>query len=259
MVSYSGVTDDEVFRALADPTRRRLLDALYEREGQSLGELTAGLRMTRPGVAKHLGILEAAGLVVTRRQGRLKLHHLNPVPIRLIHDRWIGKFSELLVGQLAGLKQALEEQNRVSELKLVFEVFIQAVPDRVWAALTDNEFVPRWAHNLTVSGDWEPGGKLVWKLPDGRVATESELIELSPPHRLVCWTRQVYTPELAAEPPYKLTWEIEAVGATASRVRVTSSDFAADGANHKLVKGGQRAMLDTLKTLLETGSPLVLS
>jgi DNA-binding transcriptional ArsR family regulator/uncharacterized protein YndB with AHSA1/START domain len=250
--------DDEVFKALGDPTRRRLLDALFEREGQSLGELGSGLSMTRPGVAKHIAILEAAGLVVSRREGRRKLHHLNPVPIRLIHDRWIGKFSEALVGHLAGLKRSLEAQT-MSELKLVFEVFIQATPERVWSALTDNELIPAWAHSLVVTGDWEVGGKLLWKLPDGRVATESEIIELTPPNRLVCSTRQVYMPEMAAEPPYKLSWEIDAVGKSASRVRVTSWDFATEGANYKLVKGGQRAMLDTLKTLLETGQPLVLT
>jgi DNA-binding transcriptional ArsR family regulator len=101
--------DDLVFRALADPTRRHLLDRLYERDGRTLTELESDLEMTRFGVMKHLRLLEEAGLVVTRRQGRQKLHYLNPVPIRLIHDRWIDKYTERQVSALANLKSELEE------------------------------------------------------------------------------------------------------------------------------------------------------
>ena len=100
---------DAVFRALADPTRRGLLDELFKRDGQTLGALERGLPMTRFGVMKHLRVLEEAGLVVPRRQGREKLHYLNPVPIRLIHDRWIDKYRERQVSALADLKTELEE------------------------------------------------------------------------------------------------------------------------------------------------------
>jgi DNA-binding transcriptional ArsR family regulator len=103
------MNDDPVFRALADPTRRLLLDRLYERDGRSLTELESDLAMTRFGVMKHLRVLEDAGLVVTRRSGREKLHYLNPVPIRLIHDRWIDKYTERRVAALADLKHELEE------------------------------------------------------------------------------------------------------------------------------------------------------
>jgi DNA-binding transcriptional ArsR family regulator len=101
--------DDPVFRALADPTRRHLLDRLFERDGRTLTELESDLEMTRFGVMKHLRVLEDAGLVVTRRSGREKLHYLNPVPIRLIHDRWITKYAERRVSALADLKTQLEE------------------------------------------------------------------------------------------------------------------------------------------------------
>jgi DNA-binding transcriptional ArsR family regulator len=101
--------DDTVFHALADASRRELLDRLYARDGQTLRELTAGLEMTRQAVSKHLGVLEAANLVVTRRSGREKLHFLNPVPIRLIHDRWIDKYTEYQVTALVDLKTELEE------------------------------------------------------------------------------------------------------------------------------------------------------
>ncbi|TAJ18892.1 MAG: ArsR family transcriptional regulator [Dehalococcoidia bacterium] len=102
--------EDHVFKALADPTRRDLLDRLFERDGQTLSQLESGQAMTRFGVMKHLRILEDAGLVVTRRSGREKLHFLNPVPIRLIHDRWIDKYTERQVAALADLKRDLEGQ-----------------------------------------------------------------------------------------------------------------------------------------------------
>jgi DNA-binding transcriptional ArsR family regulator len=101
--------DDRVFKALADPTRRFLLDRLFERDGRTLTELESELEMTRFGVMKHLRVLEDAGLVVTRRNGREKLHFLNPVPIRLIHDRWVSKYTEPLAAALSELKTRLEE------------------------------------------------------------------------------------------------------------------------------------------------------
>jgi DNA-binding transcriptional ArsR family regulator len=100
--------DDRVFKALADPTRRHLLDQLFECDGRTLGELQAGVEMTRFGVMKHLGVLEDAQLITTRKSGREKLHYLNPVPIRLIHDRWIDKYTERRVSALTQLKSSLE-------------------------------------------------------------------------------------------------------------------------------------------------------
>ncbi|MBC8088248.1 MAG: helix-turn-helix transcriptional regulator [Phycisphaerae bacterium] len=105
------MTDDRVFKALADPTRRLLLDRLFARDGRTLNELESDLEMTRFGVMKHLRLLEEAGLVVTRRSGREKMHFLNPVPIRLIHDRWIDKFTERRVSALTDLKRQLEEES----------------------------------------------------------------------------------------------------------------------------------------------------
>jgi DNA-binding transcriptional ArsR family regulator len=104
------VDEDVVFRALAAPTRRKLLDELFRRDGQTLSELERKLPMSRFGVMKHLGVLEEANLVVTRRRGREKLHFLNPVPIRLIHDRWVSKYAEPLAATLSGIKRELEEE-----------------------------------------------------------------------------------------------------------------------------------------------------
>src|SRR5687768_8334411 len=126
---------DEVFRALADPTRRTLLDELYQRDGQTLGELEARLPITRFGVMKHLRVLESSGLIVTRRRGREKLHFLNPVPIRLVHDRWVSKYTEPWAAALTGLQRELEEEN--TEMEKVFEIYIKTTPERLWEAITN--------------------------------------------------------------------------------------------------------------------------
>ena len=114
--SLGGVTDDDrVFKALADPTRRFLLDLLFQRDGRTLTELESELEMTRFGVAKHLKVLEDADLVVARRSGREKLHFLNPVPIRLIHDRWIDKYTAHHTSALLDLKAQLEAEESLKE------------------------------------------------------------------------------------------------------------------------------------------------
>jgi DNA-binding transcriptional ArsR family regulator len=111
LVTYGrGVDDDAVFKALADPTRRALLDALFVEDGQTLGALEARLPMTRFGVMKHLRVLEEAGLVTARRRGREKLHFLNPVPIRLVHDRWVSKYAQPWAAALSDLKQVLDDE-----------------------------------------------------------------------------------------------------------------------------------------------------
>ena len=157
------MTDDGdlVFRALADPTRRHLLDRLFERDGRTLTELESELRqMTRFGVMKHLRVLEDAGLVVTRRSGREKLHYLNPVPIRLIHDRWIDKYTERRVSALAELKTELEE-NRMTTMTAqttqVYTVFIKATPKQIWDAITKPEFTAKYFYGSHVDSTFEPG------------------------------------------------------------------------------------------------------
>src|SRR5207245_3945826 len=117
--------DDRVFKALADTTRRHLLDRLFERDGRTLSELESELPMTRFGVMKHLRVLEEAGLVVTRKQGREKLHFLNPVPIRLVHDRWVSKYAEPWAADLSALKSRLEDRT----MQKVFEIYIKTTPE----------------------------------------------------------------------------------------------------------------------------------
>src|SRR5271166_3275854 len=133
-VTYSEAVD-EVFKALADPTRRELLDELFRADGQTLSALEERFTMTRFGVMKHLRQLEEAGLVVTRKRGREKLHFLNPVPIRLIHDRWVSKYSEPWAAALSRLKHDIEE----NDMEKVFEIYIKTTPERLWGAIIDGE------------------------------------------------------------------------------------------------------------------------
>src|SRR3979490_2210280 len=137
---------DAVFRALADPTRRSLLDALFKQDGQTLGALEERVPMTRFGVMKHLKLLEEAGLVVARRRGREKLHFLNPVPIRLVHDRWVSKYAEPWAAALSDLKQTLE-----SPMEKVFEIYIRTTPERLWEAITDGEIRSKYNFGARIS------------------------------------------------------------------------------------------------------------
>src|SRR6202045_366603 len=144
---------DLVFKALADPTRRELLDELFKEDGQTLSALEQRLPMTRFGVMKHLKVLEAAGLVVTKRRGREKLHFLNAVPIRLVHDRWVSKYAEPWAATLSELKHQLEDRT----MEKVFEIYIKTTPERLWQAITDTELRQKYNFGVGVASEWTPG------------------------------------------------------------------------------------------------------
>ncbi len=136
---------DDVFKALADPSRRRLLDSLNARNGQSLRQLCAGLAMARQSVSKHLAVLEAAGLITSLRQGRERLHYLNAAPISDIAERWINRYDQARVDALADLKRVLED-TPMSKPEFVYTTYIRTTPERLWQALTEPAFTERyWA------------------------------------------------------------------------------------------------------------------
>src|SRR5256886_3803509 len=167
MVSYCDDVD-LVFRALADPTRRALLDELFARDGQTLVSLTARHDMTRIAVAKHLKILDDAGLIVSRRRGREKLHYLNPVPIRLVHDRWVSKYAEPWAAGLVGMKHELEDQ-----MEKVFEIYTRTTPERLWEAITDPAIRAKYQFGASIESDWTVGSP--YRL--GGPSAERSLIE----------------------------------------------------------------------------------
>jgi uncharacterized protein YndB with AHSA1/START domain/DNA-binding transcriptional ArsR family regulator len=250
MVTYCrGV--DAVFKAMADPSRRSLLDALFAHDGQSLSALEQRLPMTRFGVAKHLRVLEQAGLVTTRKAGRERLHFLNPVPIRLVHDRWVSKYAEPWAAALSGLKRSIEE----GPVK-VFEVYIRATPERVWQGITDGELTRQYYFGSPISSEWTQGARFEMTSPDGgEVWVEGEVLEVEPPRRLVQSFRAHWDAEMEQQDPSKVTWDLEPAG-EATRLRVTHEDLTQ--AAERQVSGGWPQILSGLKTLLETGEPLVI-
>jgi uncharacterized protein YndB with AHSA1/START domain/DNA-binding transcriptional ArsR family regulator len=240
---------DEVFRALADPTRRELLDELFRSDGQTLTALEERFTMTRFGVMKHLRQLEDAGLVVTKRRGREKLHFLNPVPIRLVHDRWVSKYAEPWVAGLADLKHDLEKT-----MEKVFEIFIKTTPERLWEAITDPEIRAKYNFGAASYGDWTVGAKQEMRAANAEfVLGESEILEIDRPRRLVHTLLAKFSPEAEAEGVSRVAWDIEQV-ADSCRLTVTH-DQMREGANEQLY-GGWPMILSGLKTWLESGELL---
>jgi uncharacterized protein YndB with AHSA1/START domain len=237
---------DAVFKALADPTRRTLLDELFREDGQTLSALETRFEITRFGVMKHLRQLEEAGLVVTRRRGREKLHFLNPIPIRLVHDRWVSKYAEPWAAGLSGLKTRLE-----AAMEKVFEIYIKTTPERLWEAITDPEQRATYNFGVGVVSDWTPGSSYTSQhaAADGPLA-EGENLEVDPPRRLVQTMTALWSDDVEAEGTSRVTWEIEPVG-DSCRLTVTH-DQLREGANEELY-GGWPMILSGLKTFLETG------
>jgi uncharacterized protein YndB with AHSA1/START domain len=239
---------DAVFRALADPTRRDLLDALFKKDGQTLSALEARLPMTRFGVMKHLKVLEQARLVVTKRHGREKLHFLNPVPIRLIHDRWVSKYAAPWAATLSEMKRKLEAKT----MEKVFEIYIKTTAERLWQAITDKEMRRQYTFGAIVNSDWTPGSRYEAYGRDALIF-EGENLEVIPPRKLVQSFRAMWGEDVKNEGTSRVTYEIEPIG-DSCRLTVTH-DQLREGANNQLY-GGWMMVLSGLKTLLETGEEL---
>jgi uncharacterized protein YndB with AHSA1/START domain len=241
---------DDVFRALADPTRRSLLDELFKEDGQTLSALEERLPMTRFGVMKHLKVLEQAHLVTTRKRGRAKLHFLNPVPIQLVHDRWVSKYAEPWAETLTGLKRQLEDRT----MEKVFEIYIKTTPQRLWDAITDGEMRKKYTFGVGVTSDWTEGSGYTAGVPGGVDISAGENLEVDPPRRLVQSFNALWSDDVKAEETSRVTWEITPVGDDSVALTVTH-DQLREGANSEIY-GGWPQILSGLKTLLETGETL---
>ena len=249
MVTY-GRPVDEVFKALADPTRRALLDELNASDGQTLSALESRAEMTRFGVMKHLKVLEDAGLVVTRRRGREKLHFLNAVPIRLIHDRWVSKYAEPWVAALSDLKSEMEEGG----MEKIFEIYIKSTPERLWDAITRDESRRVYHFGVGVESDWSVGSGYRETHPEAVTAiVAGENLEVEAPRRLVQSFRAQWDDDVKRAGTSRVTWEIEPV-ADSCRLTVTHDQLADDAPGS--LYGGWPMVLSGLKTLLETGETL---
>jgi DNA-binding transcriptional ArsR family regulator/uncharacterized protein YndB with AHSA1/START domain len=266
MAAYSPI--DDVFKALADPSRRLLLDRLNERNGQTLRELCASLDMARQSVSKHLAVLEAANLVTTVRRGREKLHFLNAAPINEISGRWITRYEQGRVQALADLKRALED-SPMDKPSFVYTTYIRTTPERLWQALTDPAFTERY-WDITFDSDWQQGSAMTWHQRGVAIADPSQIVVESEPHRRLAYTWHAFTPEwarafdvdedrrtrLLAERTSKVTFEIEPLDAEQVKLTVVHDDLEPGGVLAGMISNGWPRVLANLKTLLETGEPL---
>jgi uncharacterized protein YndB with AHSA1/START domain/DNA-binding transcriptional ArsR family regulator len=238
-----------VFKVLADPTRRRLLDRLHAENGLSLAELGQGLAATRQGVTQHLALLEAAGLISTVRHGRRKLHYLNPVPLHEIYQRWIAKFEQPDLAALSTLKRQLEREDPMDKPRLVYVTYIATTPEKLWAALTDPEQTAVYWKHRNVSG-WSKGDSWEHVRLDGGSDGGGTILEIDPPRRLSHTWGEVNDPQVA---PSRVTFDLEPVG-DAVRLTVTHEDLAP--AEFDDAGTGWAMVLSSLKSLLETGRPI---
>jgi len=257
---------DAAFKALADPSRRQLLDRLNADNGQTLRELCAGLDMARQSVSKHLAILEEAGLVVAVRRGREKLHYLNAAPINEIADRWINRYDQARVDALTDLKRALEGTPMTASTKptFVYTSYIHTTPERLWQAITDPAFTDRY-WGITFESTWAKGASMAWT--QSGVTTddpEQVVLESDPFHRL-SYTWHTFTPEwaeavgidgglqaqIATEPRSKVTFELEPDGDQV-KLTVVHDGFPEGSEVLNLISGGWPKVLSALKTFIET-------
>ena len=252
---------DRVFAALADPTRRYLLDLLHERNGQTLGELCAHVRMARQSVTQHLAVLEAANLVSTVWQGRTKLHYLNPVPLHEIQDRWIDKFERPRLGALRAVRRraedAMPEEAERDRPTAVYVTYIESTAEKVWEALTDPDLTAQYWGHSNVS-DWQVGSGWEHQRTDGSGTADvvGTVLESSPPTRLVTTWLAPDDPEPAGGPE-RVTFTIESFAdSTGDMVRLTVTTENLPLEQQDEDAAGWAAVLSNLKTLLETGHVL---
>ncbi|MED5814705.1 metalloregulator ArsR/SmtB family transcription factor [Mycolicibacterium sp. 050232] len=253
---------DEVFKALADPSRRLLLDSLNDRDGQSLRELCGRLSMARQSVSKHLAVLEAANLVTTIRQGREKLHYLNAEPINAIADRWIDRYDSTRVQALADLKTVLESPAKLSEF--AYTTYIRTTPERLWQAITNPTFSDSYMGHA-IESDWQKGSTYTWIEEGLRIDDPEQVVVESDPYQRLAFTFHTFRPELnqvdpdlseediataASEPRSRVSFDIEPVG---DHVRLTliHDGFDPAGAVREMISHGWPIKLSSLKSALE--------
>ncbi len=240
---------DAVFKALSDPTRRRLLDALRDRGGQTLTELEQGLGMTRFGVMKHLRILEAASLVVTRKGGRFKYHYLNAAPIQEVADRWIAPYQKPFARFALDLKTRLETP-MADKPDFVLETYIRTTPQALWDAIVNPEKTSQYYYGGRVQADLRIGGSFKYYTPQGDVNLDGEILEIVPQKRLVTTFSAKWAG--AGAETTRVSYEIEQLGEVC-KLTLTHHEFEKAKAG---VESGWPRIVAGLKTLLETGRPL---
>jgi uncharacterized protein YndB with AHSA1/START domain/DNA-binding transcriptional ArsR family regulator len=249
---------DDVFRALSDPQRRRVLDLLRNKDGQTLSELELQFPdITRFGLMKHLKALEDASLIATRKVGRFKYHYLNPMPLQEIADRWISSFAAPWARGMSQLRWELEQGRSpmTAKPKHVFTTIIKTTPQSLWDALINPEQSAHYFPGCIIKTGGKPGTSFDRITPDGTTLIKGELLEATPPTRLVVTFAAQWSPEVQQDAPSRVTYEIEQEG-ECCRLTVVHDNFDGETETYRLVEGGWPATLSGIKTLLETGKPL---
>jgi uncharacterized protein YndB with AHSA1/START domain/DNA-binding transcriptional ArsR family regulator len=260
------VSEESVIAAIADPSRRALLDALRERDGQTVTELGACLpRLGRHAVLKHIGVLEDCDLVVTRKLGRQRYCYLNPVPIVELARRWLDDYTAIWASSLSDLKDRLESEGAIVSTtprsvaqtahRHVHKIVIAAPIERVWQAITDESESARWYYGTGVVSTWEQGAPYEYRFPDGRVAIEGTVERVERPTLLVMTFSARWSDEVAVDAPTRVTFELSATG-TLTTVVVIHDDVVDGTATATEIAGGWPYLLSNLKSYVETGAPM---
>jgi len=250
---------DAVFRALADPNRRKMLDLLKEHPEQSVGQLTEAFPFSRYAVMKHLRVLEQAHLVVSRRDGKNRRLFLNAIPIQTLSDRWMSQYSSLWASRLTFMKYELEKEEEgmptATQLKHVYVIYIRTSADKLWEALTKPEMTRQYFHKTEVTGNFSIGSTVDYILTeeDGtrRPALTAKILECEPGKRLV---HSFDFPKMK-DKPSRVSYDIEPMG-DVIKLTVTHDDFESETETYNMVQQGWPPILSGLKTLLETGQAL---
>jgi uncharacterized protein YndB with AHSA1/START domain len=264
---------DLVFKALADPSRRKLLDVLFQEDGQTLSELQAHLPMTRFGAMKHLQILEAANLITTRKVGREKYHYLNPIPIQQAYDRWVSKYSQPFAQRMTDLKTLLEENDMSKSYTHVYEIMIRTTPEKLWQALTNGDITQQYYFGTRISNKLKAGKPYSYNYPDdvkamggdmsmpvvpGAAMIQGEVLTFDPPKKLVTTFRPLWAFPEGNAPLSTVAFEIEPLGPVC-KLTLTHSDLDETSPLTQGIKSGWAQILSGLKTLLETGEPMTVA
>jgi uncharacterized protein YndB with AHSA1/START domain len=199
----------------------------------------------------HMRVHEEAGLVTTRKVGREKLHYLNPVPIRLIHDRWISKYAVPVVGGMTALAAHLEGRSMAAPIH-IYSTYIRSTPERIWHAITDGDETARYYYGTRVSSDWKVGSALSYAYPDGRIAADGEVLEVDPPHRVQMSFHARWDPGIEAEGPVTMTWEIAPEEDGMCKLTVTTEGYAVGSRIESEFSGGVVWIVSGLKTAVES-------
>ncbi|MBO6574490.1 MAG: SRPBCC domain-containing protein [Rhodothermales bacterium] len=243
--------EDLIYRALANPLRRRILDIVRREPGVTLGEIAASFDVSRFAIRKHLQMLLDATLLSVEPDGTAKRHHLNPVAIQFIYDRWLSEYSGRWASALTGLKYTLEGE-LMNPLQHRYEVYIRASADQVWRAITDPDFTQQFYYNMRIDSSFEEGASLQYvsgKPGDGPVIT-GEVLEANPP------TRLVHTFDFGnGDGPSRVTYDIEDLGGV-SKLTLVHDEFDSETKTYQEVGPGWNPILSGMKTFLETGRAL---